>query len=478
MAALEKPGKPLAGSARYHELNAVLVGGAPRNVEVGAETFRARWTELTRAQMGAHHPSMRRVAAAVFVLLAVGAGCGGEDAAEPVAASSCAQLLYEGKGEPDVIVVSDFPRRGIAAEFTTLDVEAIKFVLKQRDYRAGDLRIGYQSCNDTVGDEPYDSGVCERNAKAYVAAKDVIGVIGPFNSGCAALQIPILSRKAAGPLAMISPSNTDVALTRTVPRESSSGDALYPDGVRSYLRLVTHDFAQGIAAAHLAKRQGARRAAVLHQDELDPQYVRWLTLPFVASARGLGIEVVQFEWPLRKSYASLAASVAEAQPAAVFLAGLTSGNAKRLIEDLRAALGPGVTLIAPDSFSAPDIGKELGAAGQGMLVTNPGFPAEELPAAGQRFLREFAPASTNPLYVPEAAQATEVLLDAIARSDGTRASVVDELFRTKVTNGILGSFSFDRYGDIVPAPVGIFRVEGRNLIPEDVIRAPLAELPG
>jgi branched-chain amino acid transport system substrate-binding protein len=433
---------------------------------------------LTHAQIGAHHPWMKLLAAAVFVLLAVAAGCGGENSAKPVAASSCAKLLYEGNGEPDVIIVSDFPRRGAAAEFTTLDVEAIKFVLERRDYRAGDLRIGYQSCNDTVGDEPYDSGVCERNARAYAAARDVIGVIGPFHSGCAALQIPILSRKADGPLAMISPSNTDVALTRTVSGGSSSGDELYPDGVRSYLRLVTHDFAQGIAAAHLAKRQGARRAVVLHQDELDPQYVRGLTLPFVASARSLGIDVVQFEWPLRKSYASLAASVAEAQPGAVFLAGLTSGNANRLIEDLRTALGPGVTLIVPDSFSAPDIGKELGAAGQGLLVTNPGFPPEELPAAGQRFLRELAPWSTNPLYAAESAQATEVLLDAIARSDGTRASVVDELFRTKVTNGILGSFSFDRYGDIAPAPVGIFRVEGGNLVPEDVIRAPLEEFRG
>jgi ABC-type branched-subunit amino acid transport system substrate-binding protein len=342
---------------------------------------------LTHAQIGAHHPWMKLLAAAVFVLLAVAAGCGGENSAKPVAASSCAKLLYEGNGEPDVIIVSDFPRRGIAAEFTTLDVEAIKFVLKRRDYRAGDLRIGYQSCNDTVGDKPYDSGVCERNAKAYAAAKDVIGVIGPWNSGCAALQIPIVSRKAAGPLAMISPSNTDVALTRTVSGGSFSGDELYPDGVHSYLRLVTHDFAQGIAAAHLAKRQGARRAV-------------------------------------------------------------------------------------------PDIGKELGAAGQGLLVTNPGFPPEELPVAGQRFLRELAPWSTNPLYAAESAQATEVLLDAIARSDGTRASVVDELFRTKVTNGILGSFSFDRYGDIAPAPVGIFRVEGGNLVPEDVIRAPLEEFRG
>jgi branched-chain amino acid transport system substrate-binding protein len=422
---------------------------------------------------------MKRVAAALVVLLAaVAAGCGSDDAAEPVASSSCAELLYEGEGEPDVLVVSDFPRRGIGAESTSLMIDAIEFVLREREFRAGEYRVGYQSCNDTQGDEPFDPVLCKRNARDYVATEDVVGMIGPWNSGCAIDQIPIVSRKAAGPLAMISPSNTFLGLTRTAPGESGSGDALYPDGIRSYLRVITHDVAQGIAAAHLAERQGARRVAVLQQDELDLPYSRGLTVPFVDSARSLGLEVVQFDWPVRKSYASLAASVAEARPDAVFLAGLTQGNAKRLVEDLRAALRPDVTLIGPDSFAAADIAKELGAAGEGMRVTSPGVAPEELPPAGQRFLREFLPAPTNPFYAPETAQATEVLLDAIARSDGTRASVVDELFRTKVTNGILGSFSFDRYGDVTPAPVTIYRVEAGELVSDDVIRAPLDEAQG
>jgi hypothetical protein len=35
------------------------------------------------------------------------------------------------------------------------------------------------------------------------------------------------------------------------------------------------------------------------------------------------------------------------------------------------------------------------------------------------------------------------LLDAIGRSDGTRASVVEEPFMTRVRNGIIGNFRFD-----------------------------------
>jgi ABC-type branched-subunit amino acid transport system substrate-binding protein len=73
-------------------------------------------------------------------------------------------------------------------------------------------------------------------------------------------------------------------------------------------------------------------------------------------------------------------------------------------------------------------------------------------------------------WAPEAAQAAEVLLDAIARSDGTRASVVREVYATKVRNGILGSFSFDRFGDVVPAPVTIYRIREGRLVTDRVVR--------
>jgi ABC-type branched-subunit amino acid transport system substrate-binding protein len=99
-----------------------------------------------------------------------------------------------------------------------------------------------------------------------------------------------------------------------------------------------------------------------------------------------------------------------------------------------------------------------------------------MPPGGKRFARDFGRAPVvepGQLGAYEAAQAAEVLLDAIARSDATRDSVVEELFATKVEDGILGSFSFDRYGDIVPAPVGIYRIEDGELVAHDVVRAPL-----
>lgn len=294
-------------------------------------------------------------------------------------------------------------------------------------------------------------------------------MIGPYNSGCAELQIPIVSRTAAGPLAMVSPANTDSGLTRG-PRALP----LHPDGVRSYARVVTHNESQAAAAAHLARRSGARRAAVVAQRGVDDPYVEALTESFGATARALGIESKEYDWRVQESYADLAAAIAASRPDVVYLVGLPQGKGKAIIRDLRAELGQ-IPIITPDSFAADDMAKELGPIGDGVLTTVPGLPHSALPPTGKKFLREFGATKTGPGApgAPEAAQATEVLLDAIARSDGTRASVVEEVFATKVENGILGSFSFDRFGDIDPAPVGVYRYKNGKLVVDGVVRAPL-----
>ena len=421
-----------------------------------------------------------RAAAATLVLgAALVAGCGGEGSADPVESSSCGTLLYEGDGTPGLVVVSDFPRRGVGAEATQQMIDAIELVFRRRDFRAGDHRVGFQSCNDTVGNEPYDPLTCRRNARAYVETEDVVAVIGPWNSGCAVEQIPIVSRHDAGPLALVSPTNTFIGLTRAPRGAESLLPTLYPDGVRSYLRVVTHDLAQGVAAAHLATQLGARRVVSLYQDLAD-DYVRGLALPFAAAARGLGLEVRQLPWPTRKSYATLAASVAGSRPDAVYLAGLPHANAKRLIEDLRATLGRQAVIIVPDSFAATEIAEELGPVGNGIRVTVPGIPADKLSRAGRAFVRALGQPhlGTHGPGAPEAGQAAELVLDSIARSTGTRASVVDELFAANVTDGILGAFSFDRFGDIVPGPVGVYRFENGKIVADDVIRAPLDHLAG
>ena len=153
----------------------------------------------------------------VAALALVASGCGGGDGGGGVTAlpsSSCTALEYEGDGDPDYILASDFPLQGSSRTQTEQIVAAIKYQLQQQDWKAGDYNIGYQSCDDSTAQAgSWDSAKCSANANAYAANDAVIGVIGTFNSGCAAIEIPVLNQAPDGGIPMLSPANTYVCLT-------------------------------------------------------------------------------------------------------------------------------------------------------------------------------------------------------------------------------------------------------------------------
>ena len=56
-----------------------------------------------------------------------------------------------------------------------------------------------------------------------------------------------------------------------------------------------------------------------------------------------------------------------------------------------------------------------------------------------------------------------IVLDAIEESDGTRRAVLQELFETRVEDGLLGDFRFDRFGDTTKTTIGVYRIEDGRL---------------
>ena len=134
-----------------------------------------------------------------------------------------------------------------------------------------------------------------------------------------------------------------------------------------------------------------------------------------------------------------------------------------LLPALRKRLGNRVVLMAGDGFLPPSYVLELaGEAAEGLYVASPELPPEavELTADGERFVRGFGDGA-HESHALQSAQATEAVLAAIARSDGTRASVLSELRATEEADGLFGHFRFDRYGDITPARITILRVTAK-----------------
>jgi DNA-binding SARP family transcriptional activator/ABC-type branched-subunit amino acid transport system substrate-binding protein/DNA-binding beta-propeller fold protein YncE len=381
--------------------------------------------------------------------------------------AACGALVAGGGRAPDVLIASDLPLQGPIAAVTRPMADAIAFVLREHGFRAGRFSVGYRSCDDsTAGSGKSDFVKCAANAKAYAESPKLVAVIGPYESSCADAEIPITNRLSA-PLPLISPSNTRPGLTRPAPADARGEPAShYPTGVRSYFRVAAPDDVLGAGIAELARELGASSLYVLTTGRTG--YGANLSLGVRKGARKLGLAIAgTATWhPEARGYAGLAASVARARPDAVVLADFAL-DAGRLIRALRARLGPQTLLLAGDGFLP--VRETLGAAGHaalGMYVTFPGVAYEKLAAKGRRFARAFGATrqtGTTPsgTYLPEAAAAAEALLEAIARSDGTRASVLDALRRLRVANGILGAFRFDANGDMTPALVTALRITGR-----------------
>ena len=132
-------------------------------------------------------------------------------------ASTCEAVLA-GTGESDLLVVSDLPLQGGTRGTATQMAQAIAFVLRERGFRAARFKVAYQSCDDSVARTGlFDEAKCAANARAYARNPDIVAVIGTVNSPCAVAAVPELNRAPGGPLAMISPFNSFVGLTRAGP---------------------------------------------------------------------------------------------------------------------------------------------------------------------------------------------------------------------------------------------------------------------
>jgi ABC-type branched-subunit amino acid transport system substrate-binding protein/DNA-binding beta-propeller fold protein YncE len=388
-------------------------------------------------------------------------------------ASACGDVA-SGPGSPDLLIASDLPLQGPYSADPRAAEGAIRYTLERRGFRAGEYSVGYQSCDvSTPQTGGFEFRKCAANASAYAHAEQLVAVIGPWSSFCGQVGIPILNRAPDGPLAIVSPVSSHPGLTRggRLAQHEDLGtrgepQAYYPTRKRNFFRVSPREDLQGVAQAMLAEELGLRRVYVVYQRREGPK-VSYAD-PFSRAAPRLGVEVAgsaAFD-PEAKSYDALVERVARADVQGVLIAGGFAGyRADRVLKALRARLGPRAVMMGVETLGpVPDLLELAGPAANGLYLSSLDVPpaAREGSPAGRRFARDFGTLDNPEQGVLPAAQATEVVLDAIARSDGTRASVLEELRATEVKDGILGDFRIDRHGDITPAQIAIFRVTGRT----------------
>ncbi|HEU4448936.1 MAG TPA: branched-chain amino acid ABC transporter substrate-binding protein [Gaiellaceae bacterium] len=457
---------------------------------------------------------MRRRTILAFLVLLIGAfafaavGCGGDDDdgdeadvgqtgedggdsgvdlpdVTALPSASCTDIEFEGEGEPDVLIASDLPLQGSSRTQTLQMVGAIRQVLSDNGWKAGDVNVGYQSCDDSTAQAgKWDPGKTSQNANSYAENQSVIGVMGTFNSGAAAIMIPVLNQAPGGGLAMISPANTYVCLTEGGPGcADDEPDKYYPAGTRNYTRVVAHDAFQGAALAEFMQAQGTTSLYVLNDKEA---YGLGVATNVRNAAEHLGIEVPGFEaWdPKASNYEALMRKISQSGADGVFFGGLIDENGAQVIKDKVKVLGDNETvkLYMPDGFTTQQTIDEAGVENtRGAFFSVAGVPVDEFTGRGAEFIEAFQETlGGEPVdpYAVYGAQAAQVLLDAIAASDYTRQSVIEQMFQVEVEDGFLGSFSFSENGDpelASGAVVGFTIYRGEEELEVETVISPQAE---
>jgi len=388
--------------------------------------------------------------AVVAVALSVGlAGCGGGG----------------GGGGSTVKIVSDLPLQGSDRVQTEQMVRAIQFVLKQADNKAGDYDVEFESNDDaTAAAGKWDEAKCAENARNYVDDDKIVGVIGTYNSGCAAIIIPILNDV---PVAMVSPANTYQGLTKGGPgTESGEPDKYYPSGDRNYTRVVASDDNQGrIGASYMKDTLGVKKVFILDDKEL---YGKGVADAFESAAKDVGLQVVGHDgWDKdTQNYKALMTKIKATGADGIYIGGVSANNGGQLVKDKVSTVGDNnaVKLLVSDGFVLSSLFDEAGADNvNGAYGTAPTTPPDKLTGAGKTFFADFSKEEGGkPLevYTVYAAAAAQVLLDAISRSDGSREDVVSKVFETDLPDTVVGPMSFNENGDPKNAAETVYEATG------------------
>jgi branched-chain amino acid transport system substrate-binding protein len=300
------------------------------------------------------------------------------------------------------------------------------------------------------------------NAANKLASDDTLaGVIGTLNSSVAQQVAPVLARAS---IPQISPANTNPTLTQgqdwlTSPKRE------WP----TYFRVCTTDAIQGPFAADYASKQAGFKTVVTIHDK--KTYGQGLVGEFSKQFTKNGGKVVSAETINAgdRDFGTVASKVASAKPDFVYYGGEypEAGPLSKQLKD-RGFKGPlfGGDGIYDDTFIKGAGGKTA----DNDLATSVGAPTAKLETAKQ-FVTDYEAAGYSEPFSAYGAfsyDAANILIQAMAKSlsEGTvkdnRSKILEALNQTKDYNGVVGTTSFDQYGDTSNKVLTVYQVKSEK----------------
>ncbi len=302
-------------------------------------------------------------------------------------------------------------------------------------------------------------------AVGLAAANEIVdvpalsGVVGTYNSGVANAVLPTLE---AARVALVSPGNTDPALTLGA---DLSAPARPFD---NYFRLVVPDNLQGPALADYAFTElGITEVGLLTESKAVSQA---LADSFADRFTALGgtITSTQVAPEGTTDYSALLTPIAATTPELLFYAGEVP-NAS-LVREQATAAGITVPMMGGDGMKAQAYIDDSGVSTEDDIASSLGAPVELLPSAASFLTAYNAAGFAEPPsdFGPYAYDAANLLIAGTVAGGGDRAALLRFLENVD-SEGVTGRLSFDAFGDTLNKLLTINVVQSGAFVPLEIV---------
>ena len=300
----------------------------------------------------------------------------------------------------------------------------------------------------------------QSNATAFTGDTNVVGAVGPLNSGVALSMQKVF---ASANMVEISPSNTDPSLT-----QGKNWATTKTRPYKTYFRTATTDALQGAFAADYAYNGLKKKKAFVVDDK--QTYGAGLAGIFNGAFKKLGGSIAGTDHVNTgdTDFSTLVTKIKNSGADLLYYGGQYD-ESEKITKQLKAA-GVKIPLFGGDGMYTTTYIQTAGKAAEGDLATSVGVPVDTLPAA-KAFVSTYKAKGYKGDYgayggysydaASAIIKAVKAVKDAndgkLPDSNDLRSKVVDAVQKSDF-EGITGKVTFDEYGDTGNKQLTVYQV--------------------
>jgi len=338
--------------------------------------------------------------------------------------------------------------------------------LEEARGRAGGRRVRLVRLSATrPGDLRWDPGTVRENAERARKDPSSIAYLGELDYGGSAVSLPVTNR---ADLLQVSPTDGLTSLTRTSPGRPRAGPArYYPEGIRTFARLVPNDLVVAEDLEALLRERGVTRVAIVNGEGFADRElaVGLVNLVRRGGARPAFVETLPDNLD---RVPGLVERLAASRPGAVVLVGMPAPAMEGMLAAL-ARRQPGVPVLGTAGLAGSRL--PAGARPREVSAVTQVLPAPAQSGAGRRLLATIArergmPARPESVY---GFATMRLVLRAIDDAGPDRRAVVRAALAPGERRTVLGRLALDSGGDVRTRRLALMRFRGGKPTVERVL---------